>query len=252
MAQRRMIGKDTCESDSFAELNNSNAQLLCCLLTPWWDDHGKMIGDEIWIKGNIVRKLKQFTEKEISACLRLINDNLDVQWWVDEKGNKWLYWNKFDTHQTISEEKKTKDIYPSPKIPKNPQKTPSTRLSRSISIREDKEEDKGLVTDIISDFNLVMGSNFTPTNKNTIKFIKARLNDGFVLDDFKVVHRKKLRSWGADPKMVKYLRPETLYGNKFESYLQEKEFNTKLTPEGIKAYLIGKSWLQTQEVVDVK
>ncbi len=138
MAQGRMLRKDICESDSFAELKDSKAQLLSCLLTPWWDDHGKMIGDPGWIKGNIVRKLKQFTINEISRCLSIIDSHLDVQWWTDEKGNKWLYWNKFDKHQTISQEKKTKDNLPSPKIPKNPQKTSATREEkrREVEVEE--------------------------------------------------------------------------------------------------------------------
>ena len=127
MAQGRMLRKEICESDSFAALNDSKAQLLCCLLTPWWDDHGKMIGDPQWIKGNIVRKLKIFNEKEIARCLTLIDKCLDVQWWIDEKGNEWLYWSKFDNYQTISQEKKTKDNLPSPNFPKIPQKSSATR-----------------------------------------------------------------------------------------------------------------------------
>lgn len=140
MAQGRMLRKEICESNSFAALKDTKAQLLCCLLTPWWDDHGKMIGDPQWIKGNIVRKLKQYTEKEISRCLTIINDTLDVQWWEDDKGDKWLYWSRFDNHQTIAKEKKTKDNLPSPKIPKIPQKTSSTRevKLREVNIREDK------------------------------------------------------------------------------------------------------------------
>ena len=137
MAQGRMLRKDICESDSFAALNDPKAQLLCCLLTPWWDDHGKMIGDVRWIKGNIVRKLKFFSEKEVSRCLKLINDETDAQWWTDEKGNKWLYWPKFNNHQSISEAKKTKDVLPSPKIPKNTQETSATReVEVKISRRE--------------------------------------------------------------------------------------------------------------------
>lgn len=134
MAQGRMLRKEICESDSFTALNDSKAQLLCCLLTPWWDDHGKMIGDPQWIKGNVVRKLRQYTPSEIKRCLKLIDRFLNVQWWQDEKGNWFLYWEKFDTYQTISEAKKTKNTLPSPKIPKNPQETSVTReekISRS-------------------------------------------------------------------------------------------------------------------------
>lgn len=145
MAQGRMLRKDICESDSFSGLEDSNSQLLLCLLTVWWTDHGKMIGEEEWIKGNVVRKLKQFTLKEIGRCLKNIHDNTDVQWWIDDKGNKWLYWPKFDNHQTISAEKKRKDIYPSPKIPKKSQENPpiTLTLSRTLTLIEPKREGEG-------------------------------------------------------------------------------------------------------------
>lgn len=179
MAQGRMLRKDVCESDSFAALKDSKAQLLCCLLTPWWDDHGKMIGDPQWIKGNIVRKLRQFTEKEIIRCLELIDKCLDVQWWVDEKSNKWLYWSKFDNYQTISQEKKTKDNLPSPKIPKNPQE------SSSISIREDKKKIReGEIGDFFNYFTLKTKKSLklTPDRK---AIIEKRLNDGRTLEELK-------------------------------------------------------------------
>lgn len=257
MAKGRMLNKEINESDSFSNINDSNAQLLCCLLTSWWDDHGKMIGDEEWIKGNVVRKLKQFTLKEINKCLNLIQDNTDVQWWQDEKGNKWLYWPKFNNHQTINEEKKTKDKLPSPKFPKIPQETAGDspqqvedkyKISRSRSIREDK----GLITDIISDLNFVLGTSYKPSSSKTQELINVRVKEGFTLEDFKIVHRKMLLAWGTDEKMIRYLRPITLYSPKFEGYLNQKVITTKLTSEGIKAYLIGQSWLKQEEIINVK
>lgn len=55
------------------------------------------------------------------------------------------------------------------------------------------------------------------TNK---KLIRARLKDGYSLDDFKMVIDKKVAEWiGTD--QAKYLRPETLFGNKFDGYLNQ-------------------------------
>lgn len=47
--------------------------------------------------------------------------------------------------------------------------------------------------------------------------------EGYCLDDFKYVNRVKSGQWLDDPKMSKYLRPETLYGKKFGSYRREEE-----------------------------
>lgn len=55
-----------------------------------------------------------------------------------------------------------------------------------------------------------------------MKHIHARWEDGFRLEDFKMVISKKSKGWKDDPEMSKYLRPSTLFGTKFESYLNEK------------------------------
>ena len=50
------------------------------------------------------------------------------------------------------------------------------------------------------------------------KHIKARLSEGFTIEDFKTVIDKKCAEWlGTD--YEQYLRPQTLFGTKFESYL---------------------------------
>lgn len=61
------------------------------------------------------------------------------------------------------------------------------------------------------------------TTSKTKSLIKARFNEGFNLEDFKKVIEVKVHQWNNDPKMNKYIRPETLFGTKFESYLNEYE-----------------------------
>jgi uncharacterized phage protein (TIGR02220 family) len=53
--------------------------------------------------------------------------------------------------------------------------------------------------------------------------VRARVRDGFTLDDFKAVIDAKVAQWGEDEKMAEYLRPETLFGTKFEGYLQNAQ-----------------------------
>jgi len=62
---------------------------------------------------------------------------------------------------------------------------------------------------------------YNSTSTKTKTLIKARLKEKYELEDFKIVIDKKCKEWlGTD--MEKYLRPETLFGNKFESYLKQK------------------------------
>ena len=77
------------------------------------------------------------------------------------------------------------------------------------------------VSTIISYLNEKAGTNYKPTTKKTISLIKARFNEGFNLDDFKTVIDKKIKSW-TGTEWERFIRPETLFGTKFESYLNEK------------------------------
>ena len=55
-----------------------------------------------------------------------------------------------------------------------------------------------------------------------LDLIEARLKTGASVDDCKAVIQRKVRDWRGDPKMAKYLRPETLFAARhFESYLGE-------------------------------
>ena len=75
---------------------------------------------------------------------------------------------------------------------------------------------------IISHLNEKTSTNYRSTSEATRRLIKARLNEGFGVDDFMNVIDNKTNDWKNDPAMSKYLRPVTLFGTKFESYLNEQ------------------------------
>lgn len=77
--------------------------------------------------------------------------------------------------------------------------------------------------EIIDYLNSRAGTNYRHQSKQTRKLIHARFADGFTLEDFKRVIDNKVADWGRDPRMCKYLRPETLFcASKFEGYLNER------------------------------
>jgi len=84
-------------------------------------------------------------------------------------------------------------------------------------------KNKEYIVEIINYLNDVADKNYRYTTKKTQQHINARLEEGFTIDDFKKVVDIKTSEWKHDPKMNKYLRPETLFGNKFESYLNQNE-----------------------------
>ena len=74
----------------------------------------------------------------------------------------------------------------------------------------------------IADYlNEKIGARYSAKSSKTQTLINARMNEGFTLEDFKTVIDKKCNDWLKDTKMSKYLRPETLFGTKFEGYLNE-------------------------------
>ena len=81
--------------------------------------------------------------------------------------------------------------------------------------------------EIVDYLNEKTGKNFKHKTAKTRKFIEARWNQDFRLDDFKKVIDIKTDEW-LNTDSDKYLRPETLFGTKFESYL-----NQKTQPSGI-------------------
>lgn len=109
-----------------------------------------------------------------------------------------------------------KDIYSSASAEQS-----KTRMQKNIL---DKAEPP-LCKDVISYLNEKLGSKYKPNSAINKRLIDARAKEGYSLDDFKQVINNKCATWAHDPKMSKYLRPQTLFGTKFESYLNEKVRN---------------------------
>ena len=99
---------------------------------------------------------------------------------------------------------------------------------KAISLKEilQKEESAEFcanVKEIVEYLNSAIGSHYKTNVDKTRSFIRARLREGFTVEDFKTVIDKKARAWLGNREMQKFLRPETLFGTKFEGYLNEQE-----------------------------
>ncbi len=86
---------------------------------------------------------------------------------------------------------------------------------------------------IINHLNYKIGSNFRYNSKGNKKHITARLNEGYTEGDFYVVIDKKVNDWFDDEKMKEYLVPETLFGNKFDKYLNAPSKTKTLKGVGV-------------------
>lgn len=102
-------------------------------------------------------------------------------------------------------------------------KPESENESEIKDVIKDLNEEKDLkdLKEIVENLNNVLGTNYRASSEKSKRLIRARFNEGFTKEDFFLVHQIKFSDWGQDHGMAKYLRPETLWGPKFESYLNE-------------------------------
>jgi len=94
-----------------------------------------------------------------------------------------------------------------------------------LKLEQELEKEKDIsipYSEIIDYLNLKANTKYKSSGKKTKDLIKARFNDKYTLEDFKIVIDKKCSEW-LDTSFENYLRPETLFSNKFEGYLNQKE-----------------------------
>ncbi len=97
-------------------------------------------------------------------------------------------------------------------------------VSKKIATKKEKPPSKyaAEIEHIVAYLNEVCGTKFRTSSKKTQTIITARLDEGYYVEDLKKVIDTKNYYWKDNEKMRSYLRPETLFGNKFEGYLNEK------------------------------
>jgi len=96
--------------------------------------------------------------------------------------------------------------------------------------------------EIIDDLNAVAGTNYKNVEEWK-KLIRARWNEGNRLEDFKTVHRNKFKD-AKDPNHrfeMRFVRPETLYLDKFDGYLNQRDESNQET-EASEGYHNGRPY----------
>ena len=97
----------------------------------------------------------------------------------------------------------------------------TTNQQQSNNTTKKKEKDNNNIYSLVIDYlNRKASTNYRSTTKNTQGFINARLKEGYTVEDFKKVIDSKSKEW-LNTDFEKYLRPATLFGTKFENYLNE-------------------------------
>lgn len=100
-------------------------------------------------------------------------------------------------------------------------KADSEKIEQIILVENTSEDTSKLdipFDDICAYLNQKSGKSFRPTTKQTRRYISARWSEGFRLDDFKTVIDNMTGRW-LGTEWDRFIRPETLFGTKFEGYL---------------------------------
>jgi len=82
-----------------------------------------------------------------------------------------------------------------------------------------------IYSEVIDYLNEKAETQYRSSSVKTKSLIQARQSDGFTLENFKTVVDNKVSEW-KNTEMAKFIRPETLFGTKFESYLNQKKGKT--------------------------
>lgn len=94
------------------------------------------------------------------------------------------------------------------------------RKTRSITNKEVLSIDNTIIVALVEYLNKKAKRSFSFKTKATQQHLAARLKDGYTPEQIKVVIDDRVERWANDPHMAEYLRPNTLFAGKFESYLQ--------------------------------
>lgn len=249
MAERRMFAKTIIDSDTFLEMPMS-AQALYFHLGMRADDDGfvnspRRIQRDVGASADDLKLLvaKQFIIPFDSGVIvirhwRMHNyiqkDRYKPTIYAAEKDTLKLTQNgmyteciqgvsKLDTQVRVSIGKskvidkyimsgKPDDIVPS---------CDSEVTECNVTVTDTKDTYSSERKEIIDYPNSVLGTHYTYSSKANNGHINSRLREGHTVEEFKRVIDKKAKAWKEDPHMCQYLRPETLFGSKFEGYLNE-------------------------------
>ncbi|AIK57040.1 hypothetical protein DJ44_1945 [Bacillus anthracis] len=198
----------------------------------YWLNRSKHFYDERnWVYNSVVEWVKQFPFWSENTIRRIVKNLEDEQLLVIGNYNR----AKFDKTKwySINYEKlrlleSTNDVPNLGRrstqngqmdVPNLGKPIPETNTETTSEIKE-------YIVEIVNYLNDVCGSSYRLTSKKTQTLIKTRLVEGFTVDNFKTVIDTKAKEW-LRTEQAKYLRPETLFGTKFEGYLQQGKVEGK-------------------------
>ncbi|WP_158233958.1 conserved phage C-terminal domain-containing protein [Sporosarcina sp. P34] len=95
-------------------------------------------------------------------------------------------------------------------------------LKQTTKNKRYSEKDLATFSSVIEYLNEKAFKRFKHHSKTTMDLLQARIEEGYTVDDFKLVIDTKAAQWLHHPQFRNYLQPSTLFNaEKFENYLNE-------------------------------
>ncbi|CCG89849.1 conserved phage C-terminal domain-containing protein [Pediococcus pentosaceus] len=239
MAQRRMFSKKITDTDIFLDMPLSS-QALYFHLNMHADDDG-FVSNAKTVKrmiGSSDDDLKLLLTKNFIFAFEsgvvVIKDWKIHNYIRKDTYNTTIYGD--EKEQLSQDENGSYTLSPRAVDEPSPQvRLGKDRLGKDSNINSSSNNEPHIdlktFKEIISYLNEKAGTKYRASGSKTQRLIKARFNDGFNDEDFRKVIDIKVAEWsGTD--MAKYLRPETLFGTKFESYLNQEVKKSKTNKGG--------------------
>lgn len=229
MAQRRMFSRKITETDRFLEMPLSS-QALYFHLNMGADDEGFID------KAKTIQRTIGASDDDMKLLIAkgfIIPFDSGVVVIRHWRIHNYIRSDRFQS--TLYQDEKTQLEYDHSKtamlkplenvIPNGYQMDTQDRVSK-VSLDKDslttypKEPDNIPYKEIIDYLNSKTGKNYRDNVQKNRSLIKARWSEGYRLEDFKQVIDNMVKDWSGT-KYAKYLRPETLFGTKFDGYLNQ-------------------------------
>ncbi len=224
MARKRMIDPNFWGSEDIAKLSILARYIFIGMFSNA-DDEGRGRANSNYLKSTIF-PYDDIRTAEIDKALSEISHNTSVVLY-DHAGNKYYAFTNWSKWQKV--EKPYKSMLPCPNLNNESFGEDSGNNRGTFGdesrLREEKRIQENIYSRVVTHLNQKAGTQYRHTTPKTQVSIRARTKEGFTFDDFMVVIDAKVAEWkGTD--MGKYLRPETLFGTKFEGYLNQAKIKS--------------------------